>query len=53
MVLFFFLSMACVGVIKPLSTSLCLEKAGFSSWRYPTLIACLALLAGPIVILFQ
>jgi len=53
MMLFFFLSMACVGVIKPLSQSLCLTKVGFSSWRYPTLYASLALLAGPIVILFQ
>ena len=53
MMLFFFLSMACVGVIKPLSTALCLDKVGFDSPRYPALIACLALLAGPIVFLFQ
>jgi len=53
MMLFFFLSMACVGVIKPLSTAICLNKVGFDSPRYPALIACLALLAGPIVLLFQ
>lgn len=50
---FFFLSMACVGVLKPLSNSLCLDKVGFHSWRYPILYACLALLAGPIALLFQ
>jgi ATP:ADP antiporter, AAA family len=53
MMLFFFLSMACVGVIKPLSTSLCIGKVGFDSPRYPALYASLALLAGPIVLLFQ
>jgi AAA family ATP:ADP antiporter len=53
MMLFFFLSMACVGVIKPLSTSLCIDKVGFDSPRYPALYACLALLAGPIVVLLQ
>ena len=45
--------MACVGVLKPLSNSLCLDKVGFHSWKYPTLYACLALLAGPIALLFQ
>jgi ATP:ADP antiporter, AAA family len=50
---FFFLSMACVGVIKPLSTSICINRVGFDSPRYPALYACLALLAGPIVVLFQ
>jgi AAA family ATP:ADP antiporter len=53
MMLFFFLSMACVGIVKPLSTSLCLHEVGFRDWRYPALYACLALLAGPIVLLFQ
>ncbi len=42
-----------MGVIKPLSTSLCIDKVGFDSPRYPALYACLALLAGPIVVLFQ
>jgi len=51
--IFFFLSMACVGVLKPLSYSLCLDKVGFNSWKYPILYACLALLAGPIALLFQ
>lgn len=45
--------MACVGVLKPLSYSLCLDKIGFNSWRYPILYAFLALLAGPIALLFQ
>ena len=53
MAIFFFLSMACVGILKPLSNSLCLGKVGFQSWRYPSLYACLALLAGPIALLFQ
>jgi AAA family ATP:ADP antiporter len=53
MAIFFFLSMACVGALKPLSNSLCLGKVGFQSWRYPSLYACLALLAGPIALLFQ
>jgi ATP:ADP antiporter, AAA family len=53
MILFFFLTMACVGIIKPLSTSLCLCNIGLSTWKYPILYACLALLAGPIAVLFQ
>ena len=52
MMLYFFLAMACVGAVKSLQNSLYLIKIGFD-WRLPALYAGLALLAGPIVLLYQ
>lgn len=52
LVLYFFLAMACVGAVKSLQNSLYLINVGFD-WKLPALFVGLALLGGPVVLIYQ
>ncbi|MDA2929155.1 HEAT repeat domain-containing protein [Acidobacteria bacterium AH-259-O06] len=52
MALYFFLAMTCVSMVKSLQIALYLSRVGFD-WRLPSLYALLALLSGPIVLLYR
>ncbi len=52
MALYFFLAMTCVSIVKSLQNALYLGNVGFD-WRLPLLYVALALLSGPVVVLYR